>query len=191
MTAVIVAGGRSRRMQRDKAFLDIGGKMLIERVLEVVNPLFSSVLINSNTPQRFERWGVPVIPDIFPGKGALGGIYTGLVHARTDAVFCVACDLPFLNPELIAFMQTEARGCDALVPKTSDGLHPLHAIYSRSCRTVIETRLRENKLKISDLFSLVETHYVEEDEICRFEPELKVFVNVNTLEELQLARKMH
>ncbi|MCP4405963.1 MAG: molybdenum cofactor guanylyltransferase [bacterium] len=177
-------------MKQDKAFLDIGGKMLIERVLEVVTPLFSNVLINSNTPRRFERWGVPVIPDVFPNTGPLGGIYTGLVHARTDHVFCVACDLPFLNPDLIAFMQTRASGCDVLVPKTSDGLHPLHAVYSRRCRTTIEARLREGRFKIFDLFPLVETRYVDEGHIRRFEPELKTFVNVNTLEELQLARKM-
>ena len=177
-------------MKLDKAFLDIGGKLLIERALEALSPLFSDVLINSNTPRRFERWGVPVIPDVFPGKGPLGGIYTGLVHARTDSVFCVACDLPFLNPELIAFMQSESRGCDVMVPKTSDGLHPLHAIYSRRCRVTIETRLRTGQLKISDIFSLVETRYVAEKDICRFAPELRCFMNVNTLGELQHARKM-
>ena len=164
--------------------------MLIERTLEALRPIFSHILINSNTPQRFERWGIPVIPDIFPGKAALGGIYTGLVHARTEYVFCVACDLPFLNPELIAFMQTELRGDDILAPRTSDGLHPLHSIYSKSCCSVIEAHLREDRLKISDLFSLVKTRYVGEEQIRRFEPELRAFVNVNTLEELQAARNM-
>jgi molybdopterin-guanine dinucleotide biosynthesis protein A len=103
----------------------------------------------------------------------------------------VACDLPFLNPTLIAFMQTEARGCDALVPKTSDGLHPLHSIYSTRCCDVIEAQLREDRLKISDLFSGVNTRYLAEEQIRRFEPDLRAFVNVNTLEELQRARRLN
>ena len=189
MTAVIIAGGQSRRMKRDKALLEIGGKMLIERVLDAIAPLFSHIVINSNTPDAFQAWNYPVIPDVIPGKGALGGIYSGLLHGKTDYVFCVACDMPSLQPDLIRFMQSSLDGEEALVPKTPDGLHPLHAIYSKRCCTAIEGLLHNDQLKISDLFPLVRTRYLNEHVIRQFDPYLESFLNVNTLEELRTARK--
>ncbi len=191
MTAVIIAGGQSRRMKRDKAFLDIGGKMLIERVLDVLIPLFPHIIINSNTPEAFRAWNYPVIPDVMPGKGALGGIYTGLLCGQTEYVFCVACDMPSLQPDLIRFMQSNLHGEDVLVPKTPDGLHPLHAIYSTRCCRTIRELLDNDQLKISALFPLVRTRCLDEHELRRFDPSLESFLNVNTLEELRAARKEH
>ncbi len=193
MTAAIIAGGRSRRMKREKAFLKLGGKALIERVLEVLCPLFPHVLINSNTPQRFQCWGVPVIPDIVPDRGPLGGIYTALVHAGTEYVFCVACDLPFLNPDLITVLQAEARNCDILVPRTSDGRHhPLHAVYSKNCLTTIKQRLQHNQLKISELFffSQLTIHYLDQKQILPFDPDSKAFMNLNTPDDFRQACRM-
>lgn len=188
MTAVIIAGGQSRRMRTDKAFIEIEGKRLIERVLEAISPLFSEIFINSNKPELFEEWGCPVIPDIFPEKGALGGIYTGLMHARAPYVFCVACDMPLLNQNLIRFMQQRIDGDEVLVPKTPDGLHPLHAIYSRRCARIIEELLQKNRFKISCLFPLVRTKFLTEQHIRQFDPTLESFLNVNTFEDLQNVR---
>jgi molybdopterin-guanine dinucleotide biosynthesis protein A len=189
MTVVILAGGQSRRMKADKAFVKIGGKHLIERVLRVVTPLFSEVLINSNHPESYTKWNFPVIADIFPGKGALGGIYTGLVHAKTEYVFCVACDMPSLNQDLIRFMQQRINGSDALIPQTPDGIHPLHAVYSKRCCRVIAQCLQKDRLKISNIFSQVRTQYLTEQHIRQFDPTFASFCNVNTLEDLRIANK--
>jgi molybdopterin-guanine dinucleotide biosynthesis protein A len=189
MTAIIIAGGQSRRMKTNKAFVKIGGKRLIERVLQVVTPLFPEVLINSNQPESYAEWDFPVITDIFPGKGALGGIYTGLVHAKTEYAFCVACDMPSLNQDLIRFMQQSANGSDALIPRTPDGIHPLHAVYSKRCCQVIKRCLQEDRLRISYLLSQVRTRYLTEQHIRQFDPTFESFCNVNTLDDLRIAKK--
>lgn len=189
MTAVVVAGGRSRRIQTDKAFLDIGGKRLLDRVLEVIVPMFSPVYINSNTPELYREWGLQVLPDIFKDTGALGGMYTGLVHAATQHVFCVACDMPALNPQFIRYMTGQINGYDALIPRTPDGFHPLHAIYSTRCISKIEELLTQNRLKISHLFPKVRTGYVTEDQIRVFDPSFESFLNLNTWQDVLEARK--
>ena len=189
MTAVVIAGGKSLRMKSDKAFVSVGGAPLIERVLQVITPLFSEVWINSNSPEAYARWKFTVFPDIFPHKGALGGIYTALTYSCTEYTFCVACDMPALNPKLIRFMQEQVNGCDALIPRTPDGFHPLHAIYSKRCCTIIEELLEANQLKIAALFDRVHTRYLTSEQIRQFDPNFESFVNLNTLEELENARK--
>ena len=176
-------------MKTDKAFVDIGGKRLIERVLDELIPLFPRIFINSNTSEGYEELGFPVIADIFPNKGALGGIYSALVRSDSKYVFCVACDMPSLNGELIQFMQRQVEGCDVLVPQAPDGLHPLHAIYSKRCCQVIRELLLMDKLKISELFHRVQTQYLPESDIRRFDPNFESFRNLNTLHDLHLARE--
>ena len=189
MTAVVLAGGQSQRMRADKAFVSFGGKTLIERVMTVLTPLFEEIVINSNSPEAYTSLGLPVIPDIFPGKGALGGIYSGLVQAKTRHIFCAACDMPFLEQRFIRYMQQQAYDYDVLVPHTPDGFHPLLAIYSKRCQGVIEELLHNHKLKISLLFPRVRTRYITAHEIQQFDPYYDSFLNVNTPEDLERARK--
>jgi molybdopterin-guanine dinucleotide biosynthesis protein A len=191
MTAVVIAGGQSRRMRVDKAFVEVGGRLLIERVLDVIVPLFSHIFINSNRFSVYQKLGFPVITDVERDKGALGGIYTGLVHAKTDYVFCVACDMPSLNQDLIRYMTESIDGCDALIPKTPDGLHPLHAIYSKRCMTGIEELLQQNILKISRLFPKIRSCYMTEEQISWFDPHFESFLNVNTWQDIETARKKY
>ncbi len=176
-------------MKVNKAFLELGGKRLIQYVLDVITPLFSSVLINSNSPEVYQEWGLPVIPDVWPDKGALGGIYTALKHTVTSHVFCVACDMPFLNPILIQAMIDRAHTCDILIPRAPDGHHPLHAIYATRCAAHIEPLLHANQLKISNLFPLVDTRYMEQDEIREYDPHYRSFLNVNTWDDVNTARE--
>ncbi len=189
MTAVVLAGGQSQRMKTNKAFLHVGETPLIQRVMTVLTPLFTNILINTHSPESYTALGLPVIPDVVPGKGALGGIYSGLLHADTDYVFCAACDMPFLEPTLIRYMQSQTAGYDLLVPHAPDGFHPLHAIYSTRCQGVIEEFLDNDRLKISHLFSRVRTRYITVDEIQRFDPHYDSLLNINTPEDLEKARK--
>jgi molybdopterin-guanine dinucleotide biosynthesis protein A len=189
MTAVVIAGGQSRRIGVDKAFVEIGGRYLIERVLDVIVPLFSHIFINSNMSIAYQELGFPVITDIERNKGALGGIYTGLAHAKTEYVFCVACDMPLLNQDLIRHMTENVNGFDALIPKTPDGFHPLHAIYSKCCMTGIEELLQQNTLKISKLFPKIRSRHMTEEQIAHFDPNFESFLNVNTWQDVERARE--
>ena len=188
MSAVIIAGGRSRRMNADKALLALGGKALLERVLDVVAPLFDEVLINANAPDAYASLGYPVIQDIFPASGPLGGIHAALRRARFAQVFCVACDMPLLNPALIRLMQQEIGDYDALVPQTSAGWYPLHAMYAVRCADMIEDALRQGHFKVSALFPRMRLRVFAEAEMRRVDPDLSVRININTLEELEAAR---
>lgn len=176
-------------MQTEKAFITVGGTLLIERVLQVITPLFSEILINSNTPDAYARWNIPVIPDIVPNKGALGGIYTALTHSTFEYTFCVACDMPLLHAEFIRFMQDYVQGYDALIPRTPEGFHPLHAIYAKRCCQVIPELLAQDRLKISNLFELVHTRYVTPAHMRQFDPDAEFLTNLNTLEEVERLQK--
>jgi len=183
MTGVVLAGGRSTRMGRNKALLPWAGTRLIERLLITLRPLFRDVAIVANEAAPYADLGVPIWPDRLPGKGALGGIYTAVFHSTSPQTFCLACDMPFPNPAVIAYLREVAPGYDVVVPRTADGYQPLHAVYSRTCLPAMETLLHADRLKIDGLFPLVRLRTVEEPELRPLDPALRCFVNVNTPEE--------
>jgi len=128
-----------------------------------------------------------VIVDLYPGKGVLGGIYTGLINANTFYSLVVACDMPFLNRALLYYLVALAPDFDVVVPKIDGLVEPLHAIYSKNCLVSIEQLLHQGKLGVHQLFGLVKTRYVGEDEIAKFDPEHLSFFNVNTRDDLMEA----
>ncbi len=190
MTGAVLAGGRSTRMGTNKALLELGGSRLIERLLNAIRPLFSEVLIVANDPQTYADLGAPVWPDRIPGKGALGGIYTAVFHSRFPHTFCIACDMPFPNPEVIRYLRDLGPGYDVVVPRTVDGNQPLHAVYGKSCLAPIEAMIGDDRLKIDRLFPLVRTRVVGEDELRPIDPTLRSFVNVNTRREFDEAARL-
>jgi molybdopterin-guanine dinucleotide biosynthesis protein A len=190
MTGVILAGGKSRRMGRPKLFIDIGGIPMFERVYRVCEAVFTEVIIVANDSEPFRRYDAHLVPDIIPGKGPLGAIYTGLVHASQDHCFCVAADMPFLNIRLIRHMIERSAEGDVIIPKTSDGHHPLHAIYAKGCLKPIETLLSRGDLKIVDFFPEVTVIYVPEGEIRHYDPLLRCLTNVNTEDDFYHVQKL-
>ncbi len=176
-------------MQTEKAFIELGGICLIERVLDALASVFSDILINTNSPETYARFGVPVIQDIWPDCGPLGGIHTALTSARSEYVFCVACDMPSLHPPLIRLMQRRVIGCDALVPRTADGFHPLHAIYATRCIGEIEKLLQQRIAKVSALFPHIKAKFLTESEMRNVDPELSSLLNLNTQKELEAFKK--
>jgi molybdopterin-guanine dinucleotide biosynthesis protein A len=190
MTGIILAGGKSRRMRRNKAFLDAGGVPLFERVYSVFREIFSEIIIVVNNARLFERYEAHVQNDIISNKGALGGLYTGLFHSSSYHAFCSACDMPLLNPRLIKYLTDQRDGYDVIVPKTNDGLHPLHAIYSKNCLDPMKQLLDHGDLKIVNFFNRVRVRYIEETEIRKFDPHMRSFVNVNTQEEMKMVRNI-
>jgi len=190
MTGIILAGGRSKRMGENKAFIDAAGIPLFERVYRVFEEIFSEIIIVTNDTRPFKRYEARLQKDVILNKGALGGLYTGLLHSSSYHTFCSACDMPLLNPLLIKYMTKEKDDYDVIVPKTPDGLHPLHAIYSKQCLIPIKHLLNRDDLKIVNFFRHVRVRYIEEMEIREFDPHMMSIINVNTGEEMEAVRNL-
>lgn len=185
-SAVILAGGKSNRMGRDKVFLPLAGKPLFEYVFEVCRGIFQEVIVVTRHPKPFSSYPLRTVRDLVKG-GALGGLYTGLLCASNPYIFCVACDMPFLRPPLIRYLLSLKEGYDAVVPIAPDGLHPLTAVYSKGCVDAIEEALAKKCFKISQVLERIKVRFCNPSEIRPFDPEFLSFFNVNTETDLLRA----
>ncbi len=183
ITGVILVGGKSRRMGRDKALLEIGGRPLVERVLTVFREYFGRVVLVGDREERFAAYGLPVLPDIYPGS-ALGGLYTGLIHAVTDHVFVSSCDIPYPNAAVVHYLCRLREGYDAVVPLTGDSFEPLFALYTKSCLVPILKLLERRNFCVYDFYPDIRVRYVAGTELAHLDPGGRCFLNVNTPEEL-------
>ena len=186
----ILAGGLSRRMGQDKALLPLGQRLVIEWVLERVVTLSDDVTLITNTPDKYGHLGYPMIEDVYPGKGALGGIYTGIQAALYPYCLMVACDMPFLNTELLRYLVDLAPGFDVVVPCIRQFPETLHAVYGKECLEPIRRRLFADQLKIVGFFDDVKVRYVERDDVARFDPTFRSFLNMNTLDDWERVQRM-
>jgi molybdenum cofactor guanylyltransferase len=184
ITGIILAGGKNLRMGRNKAFLEINGQRIIDRTKNLFLEIFDEVLLVTNSPLEYIDLNLRTVADLIPDKGSLGGIYTGLFHSSHAHAFVTACDMPFLNHGLIRRLSQLAPDYDIVIPKTEDGLQPLHAIYSQRCLPFMEELLHRDDLKIIDFFHKVKKREVLPDEILPYDPKLSSFLNVNTPEDL-------
>ncbi len=180
------------RLGRNKALETFGGKSLIECVAERLRPLTSQILIVTSREQSDLPGAckAEILVDLYPGQGPLGGIYTGLLAAWSSRSLVVACDMPFLNTELLCYMVELSANFDLVVPRVGNFAEALHAVYTKSCLAPIEYMLKQGKLSILDLFSLVRVRYVEAEEIDRFDPKHLSFFNINTEADLEMAREL-
>ena len=191
VTGVIQAGGKSTRMGgQPKALLELGGRRIIERVLDAIAPVVDDVLIVTNTPELYGFLGLPMVGDVYPDHGSLGGIFTGLNAAAGDAAFTVACDMPFLHREVARLAVARAGDGDVVIPRVGEQLETMHAVYGKACLPHIETRLREGRFKITGFFDRVQVVEITEAEVARHRAPDVVFMNVNTPEELARARAL-
>ena len=191
ITGVIQAGGKSTRMGgAPKALLELGGRRIIERVLDVLRGVADPVLLVTNTPELYHFLGLPMIPEVFPDGGSLGGIYSGLHAAPGDVAFTVACDMPFISPAVARLVTGRAPEADVVVPRVGEQWETLHACYAKACLGPMERRLREGRLKITGFFDEVRVLGIPEAEIARLADPARVFMNVNTPEELARARAL-
>jgi molybdenum cofactor guanylyltransferase len=192
ITGIILAGGKGTRLGANKPQMKIGKSHLIDRVIDTLSQYTQSILIviseDQPDPAKFAAPGARVVKDIYAGKGPLGGIYTGLTHAETGYSLVVGCDTPFLHSGLVRYLIDGTPGFDAVAPRIGWMIHPLHAMYSKSCLPSIEALIREGQLQTIKLFNLVNTRYVTEEEIDLFDPDHLSFMNINTEDDLQKAR---
>ena len=194
VTAVILAGGMSRRLGRNKALEPFQGEPLIHRVIGKMGRIASSVIVVANDVERVAELDLPdhatPVIDEYPGKGSLGGIYTGLRASPTEwAVFC-ACDMPFPSPRLYRALLSNRDANDAVVPLVEGRPEPIHAAYSRACLEPIREKLAADRLKISGFFDDVKVCYFTEDRVREIDPDLLSFFNINTRQDLEKANQI-
>ena len=189
MTGVILAGGKNRRMGTNKAFLVVNGARIIDRTVGIFKGIFEEVIIVTNDPLAYLDQNVTIVTDILPEKGALGGLYTGLFFAPHDRAFVCACDMPFIDGKFIEYMIRKGSPYDIVSPDAGDGLQPMHAVYDKKCLPAIKSLLGQGKLKITDVYKSARTLTIRGDIIDTFDPEKKMFLNVNTYQDLQTIIK--
>ena len=196
ITVVILAGGQSRRLGRDKAVEPFAGEPLIRRVIRRASEavVTQRVVVVVADPARAAALPLDdshrTAVDVFPDCGSLGGIYTGLNASSTEWALVTACDMPFLSAPLLADMAGLRDGVDAVVPVVDGRPEPTHALYSRRCLPAIESRLRAGQLKISGFFDDVAVRYLPENDVRRFDPDLLSFFNINRPEDLSRAMEL-
>ncbi len=189
VTGVILAGGSSRRMGRDKALLPLangsrGEARLIEIVYQRLAPLCDQMAVVAKDPERYDFLPCMRVNDVLDGTGALVGIHAALTHCRTRGVFVVGCDMPRLQPALLQHIINLGARWQVVVPDLPSGLEPLHAWYSRDCLATIEAQLARGERKISRCFEQLQTRRLVRTEIRQFDPQMVSCTNVNTPDEL-------
>jgi molybdopterin-guanine dinucleotide biosynthesis protein A len=188
VSAFILAGGQSLRMGEDKAFLRLGGGTLLTHALETARAAAGSVCIVGSA-EKFAAFA-PVIEDVYPQRGPLGGIHAALTRTATDLNLVVAVDLPFIQPNFLHYLIARARETDAVVvvPKAGGGLQPLCAVYRRSFSEVADRSLRAGRNKIDSLFGEVQTRVVGPKELKLNKFSEEMFRNLNTKRDWEEAR---
>jgi molybdopterin-guanine dinucleotide biosynthesis protein A len=188
LTGIVLAGGLSTRMGRDKASLPWGDSDLLHTVLERLVPVCSELVVVSNIERDIAVPGVKMVPDRFFRCGPLGGMHAGLLASSNDYNFIVACDMPNLNTAAVAYIRTVAAGYAAAVPFIAGYYNPLHAVYHRSCLTHIERLLAEERYRILDFYPLINLRQISEEELRQFDPELKMLDNLNSPDDVQTSK---
>ena len=191
---IVLAGGGGQRLGQNKALETIAERSLLEWVLYRLSFLDSDVLLVTTKelpyPWLRDYPRLRLVSDLYPGKGPLGGIYTGLKFISSGYGLVVACDMPFLNQGLLRYMLELSAGFDLVIPRLGELVEPLHGVYAKACLAPIERLLEQGVLSVRELFSLVRVRYVEAEEIDRFDPSHLSFFNVNTKSELAKAKAL-
>lgn len=194
LSCIVLAGGKGQRLGHDKIQECIGGKSLINRVVDTLSSFRCQIIIVSAREQSLS--GVSSYPetkrvtDIYPDKGPLGGVYTGLFVSEHLRNVVVAADMPFLDLSLLNYMVEKSAGFDVVIPRIGRMIEPLHAVYSKECLQPMKHQLENGELSIHSLFTQLRVNYIEANEIDRFDPEHLSFFNINTAAELKKAREL-
>ena len=185
MKCAIIAGGKSGRFGSDKSLYSYEGKTLIQHVHDAISPVFDEIVIIANDTEKFKFLGLTVIPDIIPGLGPIGGIYTAVQKLAAERIFIFPCDMPFLNTEFIRYMTEIPDIYDIVVPAINGYYQPLHAIYSKNCVTAIKRNIDARDYRMSGFFEGHSIRMINEDEIGFYDDPEKMFRNVNFREDIE------
>jgi len=193
LTVCIQAGGASSRMGEDKALKTFLGRPLIQRVAEQLSPIADELIVTTNRPEEYAFLNLPLFPDLKPGRGALGGLYTAIASAKHPIVAVVACDMPFASASLLEATSRllVEENVDVVIPKSEEGYEPLHAVYRReTCLPAIESSIAADQWKVIAWFPRVKVRVLTPEEFKQYDPEGLAFWNVNTPEEFSKAEQI-
>jgi molybdopterin-guanine dinucleotide biosynthesis protein A len=191
VSIAVQAGGRSRRMGRDKALIPLAGKRLIEYALDHLQGLTDDLFITTNQPELLKHLGLRLVPDEVPGQGALYGLRTALLAAQHDNVLIVACDMPFIQRELIEHMFSLAGQADVIIPEQDGNFEPMLALYRAStCLPEIERALKGQQFRVISFFPGVSILPIDTEVLDLYDPHRLSFFNINTPEEIQQAEEI-
>lgn len=205
VTGIVLAGGASRRMGQSKAWIELDGRPFIVRVIDSLRRVCDEIVVVANNAAEFQTLGARVVSDEFPDTGSLGGLYSGVKAANNELAVAVACDMPFLNPQVLEFLISLSPDCDIVIPAVRDerkpdklgsggetakkkSLHPLHAVYRKTCLEPMRAAIVRNDLRMISFHGDVIVRIAEQAELKPFDPEFLSFWNVNTPQELQRAK---
>jgi molybdopterin-guanine dinucleotide biosynthesis protein A len=184
IVGAILAGGRSTRFGRDKAFLPVGGVSLVERAVRVLGQVFERVLVVVRRPEPFLCLPVEVVGDAWPEGHVLGAIHAGLMHAAPMSLFVAACDMPLLDPATIRALCARAGEADMVMPVRNGLPEPLHAVYSQNCLKPAERLLRAGMVRPLDLIGKVKAARLDVGRLAASGFDARSLANVNTPEDL-------
>ncbi len=194
VNCIVLAGGKSSRLGRNKLLEKVGTQNLLVRVINRLAYFNSQIYVvvaqDSVLPELKNYPGIKVIKDIIPDKGSLGGLYSGLSVSDRTYNLATACDMPFLNLELFRHMIELSEGYDAVVPMVKDTAEPLHAVYSRNCLQAMQYLIEQNKLSIKELYSMIKVRYLNTSDIEQLDPHHLSFFNINTESDLMAGREI-
>lgn len=212
VTGVILAGGENRRFPMLKAFIEVEGTTIIERNLNILKGIFDEVFISTNMPEKYFYLGVPLIGDVFPSRGPMSGIYSLLINAKSDCIFVIACDMPFVKMELVSFIWERhievfkgglhkgdlkpplcvdpvrkglSNRVDATIPVYNGQPQPLLGVYCKTAFPRLGDCVLNEKTSMRRLLNGINTHFIEESDIMTIDPDGRSFVNINTMEDYE------
>jgi molybdenum cofactor guanylyltransferase len=185
--AAILAGGQARRFDgRDKSALPLAGERILDRQLAALRRVTSRIVIVGGAPERYVDAGVPVVPDLLPDVGPLGGLYTAL-RGASERIIVLACDLPFVTAPFLDYLLRTGRDADVTLPRTASGLHPLCASYSSETAPIVRRLVEEGVRKVQEALGSLRLHVVEGQELAAFDPDGRLLANINTPDDYARA----
>lgn len=182
---VILAGGKSSRFGSNKALALVKGKPMIRHAMDMLETLFPEHLLVTNSPEEYSFTGWNITPDIYPGCGPLAGIHAALTRVKSEKIFVVGCDMPYIKAEVIRFIcDRYDNNADAVIPETSNGLEPLHGLYHKNCIEQLSTDLQLGQRRVHQFFAKMKTVIIPWEQIALLDPEQTSFQNINHLHDL-------
>lgn len=199
VTCIILAGGKSSRMGRDKALMDLGGKKTIERMIEIVRPVFEKIFLVANKPEDYRFLELPVFEDVYRYKGPLAGIHSGLLHSETERNFVLSCDVPLITAEMIEYIVDFKTSRPITMCHAAGYLQPLVGVYSKAILPALDFHLKNFEILSSQGKIVKKKNYGMHDFLDSQNPEIinpenldfysdELFFNMNNPEDYEVIK---
>jgi len=189
MTGVILAGGLNTRYPEKKAFIKISGEPIIHRNLKIFHEIFDQILISANDPSDYFFAKTPLIGDVYNVRGPMTGILSCLLNAKSDRIFVAACDMPFIEVELIRYIISKSDVFDAVVPIFHSKPQPLFSLYHKRLIPTLDKCINDGHLSLKGMLKTIRCEYIDEEIIRKIDSEGRSFENINTPKDMENVMK--